>query len=125
MSNTEPNATTAPVSPRRPRLIIGTELAKMQSPPTPTRWGRWRLKKRYDTLELRGADGYLLYGVDLRDARKSSAACLDWVCQASKKAYLTNDDRADLLQAIRDTVDPQGTLCSGGVERASRKAEAK
>lgn len=84
-----------------------------------TRWGRWRLNIKHDSLEYWGERG-MLYWIDLKDASASSAACLDWIFQLNKKSWMSDQDRADLLHAIEDTISPQSSLCSWRIEQKAR-----
>jgi hypothetical protein len=82
---------TAKGSTSEPTTICGTELLKLR--PRPTRWGRWRLNRRYDTLEFHGDDGYMT-----STWPTSSAACLGRIFQVSRKTWMTNEDRGRLCR---------------------------
>lgn len=73
-----------------------------------TRWGNWRLSKR--TL----MHVPTRYWVDL-DSMITSAACLDWIMQLTAKTWMSPQDKVDLIEAIRATVNPQAHLCSWGI----------
>ena len=47
----------------------------------------------------------------------SSAKILDWIFQLRQKTWVTDQDAADLLQAIQDIFSPQANYCSFGVDR--------
>ena len=92
-------------------------------PPPKKRWGRWVWVKSNNTLEMRrslrglgSGRGHTLYYIDL-DQMNTSAQCLDWIFQAGFKAWMTPQDRSDLLEAIRERVNPQANLCSGGISK--------
>ena len=79
------------------------------------RWGNWMLKGNR-TLEHRiKGSTFVRYYIDL-DRMQTSAECLDWIFQIHRKSWITDQDRADLLHAIQDIINPQAALCSGGVE---------
>ena len=84
-----------------------------------TSWGRWRLKARTNELALT-IGGIPRYWIDL-DSMQTSAQCLDWIFQASQKAWMTNEDRGNLLLAISELIRPQSTLCSWGIERGEKR----
>jgi hypothetical protein len=83
-----------------------------------TRWGRWRWNKRKDTLDFwYDGENEPRYWIELDSARYSSAECLDWIFQVSRKGWMTNEDRGNMLQAIQNVINPQVNLCSWGIER--------
>lgn len=72
------------------------------------RWGDWKLTADRGALEYE-PNGYYIEFYRMR----TSAAVLDWIFQIEGKSWATPQVMADLLCAIRETVDPQATLCSG------------
>lgn len=78
-------------------------------------------KKNYGPWELIRKDLLLThkkakYNVHLDDC-KTSAAVLDWIFQIHMKEWADSDTIVGLLDALRDTIDPQATLCSSGIEK--------
>lgn len=89
--------------------------------PRPRRqWGKWFFVKKTNILEYRERtkDGshYARYYIDL-DRMRTSAECLDWIFQVHGKTWMSDRDRTDLLNAIRERIHPQANLCSFGIER--------
>jgi hypothetical protein len=68
-------------------------------------WGRWRFNPSTNQLEFHELPGRVIYEIDLGKIR-SRARCLDVIYQAAFKAWMTAQDRSDLLEAIRDLVRP-------------------
>lgn len=77
------------------------------------RWGAWTYRVNR-TLECRNERGGYIYDVDL-DRCRTSAEVLDWIFQITAKTWASPEIVKDLLQAIRDLLGPQATLCSYGV----------
>ena len=86
---------------------------------------RWYFEPVNLTLALspsgrRLMDGDLLgpgeYEVDLERCT-TSAQVLDWIVQVSKKTWATDAIVADLVRALDDVLDMQGTLCPFGQAR--------
>jgi hypothetical protein len=100
------------------------DLRDVPEPKKRTRWGRWRFIERNNTLEYRREDGSCPYYIDL-DEMRTSAQCLDWIFQLHSKAWMSDRDRTDLLQAIKERIDPQANLCSFGVERGKADRPAR
>ncbi len=46
----------------------------------------------------------------------SSAEILDWIFQFAGKDWGSGEDMADLIRAIRDTLNPQRNFCSWGLD---------
>jgi hypothetical protein len=93
------------------------------SRPEKTQCGNWRFNRRTNTLDYHAHGRGVLYEIDL-DKMGTSAACLDWIFQVAFKIWMSAQDRSDLLEAIRDRVRPQATLCSWGIERGKTAREA-
>jgi len=74
---------------------------------------------RCGELTLR-VDGKELYHIDLNDV-KTSASLLDWIFQVASKEWATKEILGDLIRVLVIVIDPQRTLCSGGVERGSTR----
>ena len=80
------------------------------------KFGRWVYSPEDKTLGHEASG----YEVDLRDAAISSAAMLDWIIQVASKPWCTAEDVGYLVAAFTVLIDPQATLCSGGVERKAK-----
>lgn len=80
-------------------------------------WGCWQLKLSNLTLEQTCRPWYY---IDLERCR-TSAAVLDWICQVAGKQWATNDVLADLVRALDDLLQPQATMCSGGMGMAPNR----
>ncbi len=78
----------------------------------PTRWGRWVRRGKHLLIYQ---DGRVFYSIPLRQLR-TSAAVLDWIYQVTAKRWSSPQDSMDLIEALRDVVDPQRNLCAFGVE---------
>ena len=78
-------------------------------------WGHWKYVKRGNVLVYR-RNGQELYWIDLSGIT-TSAKCLDVIFQITAKTWMSAADCDDLLEAIRVLIDPQGRLCSWGIER--------
>ena len=74
------------------------------------RWGRWEFDAKRLCLVFQGIGGY---EVDL-EKMSTSAQMLDWIFQVSNKTWAERKDVGDLIQALEDLLQPQGTLCGGG-----------
>lgn len=81
------------------------------------RWGNWTFDPELNTLDLT-MNGQHYYQLDL-DKFTTSAALLDMIFQVSGKTWANADCVRDMLSALQDTIDPQRTLCSWGIERGS------
>jgi hypothetical protein len=83
-------------------------------------WGCWRLKPQTYELEARVSlfvdRPDCRYEVDLEDCR-TSAEVLDWVMQVAHKAWASSEVIAGLVHALDDLLQPQGTLCSSGIDK--------
>lgn len=85
-------------------------------------WGNWHLNSR--TLELIYRAGYnQLYEIDL-ETITSSSQMLDWLLQIKGKAWASNQDITDLLQAFKELFDPQCYLCSFGEDKRIKDVRA-
>jgi hypothetical protein len=100
---------------------------------------RWYLDRVNLTLALspsgRRLSGLLCpgeYEVDLEGCT-TPAQVLDWIVQVSKKTWATDLVIADLVRALDDLLDMQGTMCPFGQARhvnvkralAGRRARAR
>jgi len=83
-------------------------------------WGRWRFNPSTNELEFHERRARIIYEIHL-DKMRSSAKCLDAICQVAFKPWMTAQDRSDLLQAIRDLVRPQATLVAKRARKACRE----
>lgn len=73
------------------------------------KWGRWTLDRDELVLRFEGCSWYFpLVSCD------TSAKLLDYVCQASGKAWTTSEDIGDLVAAVVAIIGPQRHLCSHG-----------
>jgi hypothetical protein len=81
--------------------------------PNGHRWGCWQYDKPENVLAYI-RDGSSLYEVDIADMT-NARACLDWIFQVTAKTWCTALDCRDLIEAIRDLVNPQARLCSCGI----------
>jgi hypothetical protein len=79
---------------------------------TRTEWGCWKYHPENLTLECGDERGFI-YEVDLERC-STSAGGLDWVFQVHRKRWATAEIVKDLLTALDDLLNPQGTLCSFG-----------
>jgi hypothetical protein len=48
---------------------------------------------------------------------------LDWIFQASEKAWATREDVGDLIEALNTIFHPQQNLCSGGGSKTINASE--
>jgi hypothetical protein len=62
----------------------------------------------------------VIYEIDLGKIR-SGGRCLDVIYQAAFKPWMTAQDRSDLLEAVRDLVQPQEMLAAKRARRACRE----
>lgn len=76
-------------------------------------YGLWRYEASSDTLVHQKTDYY----IPVPELEKSSASCLDWIFQIYDKSWADAPTMLSLLRAIRFIVQPQATLCWGGIER--------
>jgi hypothetical protein len=86
-------------------------------------WGYWRLE--LDTLELAfNKPGRMggFYIVDL-DRITNPAQALDWIAQLAGKGWLDATDIGNLVFALNDIFDLQGTLCGSGRARTILPAD--
>lgn len=82
---------------------------------TPThgpRYGPWTYHPK--TEELVHDNGY---PVDLEASSATCAALLDGICQVASKTWADGPTLRGLMDAVEALIHPQGSLCSGGVER--------
>lgn len=101
-----------------PEFVSAEELGNLKVP-YPTngdRWGNWQFDSEGLTLDYQ--DGYEShwYEVSLRRIT-SSSEMLDWIFQASGKAWISRKDMGDLVAALEDLFNPQATLCSCGRDK--------
>ncbi len=80
------------------------------------RWGKWEFDPSIKVLRH---DDAKYYEVDLEDM-ETSAAMLDWIFQLHGKTWCARHDIGDLVEALRDLLHPQGTLCSFGTEHGPK-----
>ncbi len=81
-------------------------------------WGRWRLNERNVSLEYWDDERGNIYYIDFETCR-TSAGILDWVFQVHKKTFIDDRDRADLIHALDDILDPQANYCSWGESKSA------
>lgn len=74
-------------------------------------------------LDLFDDEGRWIYEVDLERCR-TSAQVADWIFQVSKKQWASAAVLADLVWKLNDILDPQGSMCSFGIERGPINVEA-
>ena len=104
-----------------PRAFTAAELfGWLRNRASRTEWGCWRYCLNR-TLECRDGHGYL-YEIDL-DRCRTSAEVLDWIMQVNAKTWATAGIMKDLLDALHDLLDPQGTMCSFGASRTINPRE--
>ncbi len=84
-----------------------------------TTWGPWRLRCNALVCRPRGMGRYE-YAVRLDDLT-SSARVLDSVCQVARKTWATDKVLAGLVRALDQILEPQATLCGGGIERGDAR----
>lgn len=80
------------------------------------RWHGWRLNPKYLTLDYYDPHGRWRYQIDLERCT-TCAEILDWILQLSKKRWLPAEGLQGFINAINDLLNPQGTLCSFGVDK--------
>lgn len=91
------------------RFLKASELPEPEEVYYGRTWGKWTLNKNLTlTHQDRGS-----YELDL-EKMATSAEVLDTIFQVSNKLWCSPKDAGDLLDALRDTINPQGTLCSCG-----------
>jgi hypothetical protein len=76
------------------------------------RWGDWEYDAKSLTLTYLRED----YEVDVERCT-SSAPTLDVIFQVAEKGWSTSKMLGDLVQAVRDLIDPQSNLCSFGKDK--------
>lgn len=95
---------------------------KAQTCATPqvTRWGPWIYDPELNVIFHDSK--WRSYHIDL-DRMPDSAAVLDWIFQVTNKRWVSISDAGHLIEALRDTINPQATLCPFGmnVPRKVRK----
>lgn len=74
-------------------------------------WGPWEYNEELQILVHKDRQWY---EVDL-ERMHDSAAVLDWIFQIHGKMWASHEDMGYLLDALRDTINPQGTICSFGM----------
>jgi hypothetical protein len=80
-------------------------------PEIPGRWGGWVVD--WETLTLTHREGYCLHLEEFRTA----AAMLNMIVQVRGKVYMTPTDVGDLVVALDDLFEIQGSLTPSGVPR--------
>ncbi len=83
---------------------------KCQRPPCPRKWGEWEFSERERTLKL----AKFGYYIDLMRCT-NGAEMLDWIMQVNGKRWASARIIKDMLNALRDILQPQATFC--GLER--------
>ncbi len=78
-------------------------------------WAGWQYESQTLVLAFY-EEGRWTYEVDLERCT-TSAEVLDWIMQVASKTWATDAVIAGLVRALRDLLEPQGTLCSFGQER--------
>jgi hypothetical protein len=78
-------------------------------------WGPWVYDPSDHTLN-HGPVTDWVYFIDLREIT-TSAQMLDWIFQIAGKTWGTPAVVGGLVQAFEDLLNPQGALCSFGMER--------
>lgn len=81
----------------------------MAEPVHGDRWGNWEYNAETFVLWNEKTS----YEVDLERC-STSAEMLDWIFQVAGKAWATADELGHLVEALDDTLHPQGTLCGFG-----------
>ena len=79
--------------------------------------GNWRFDSRRFVINHRTDPGG---DIDVEEMT-TSAQTLDWIFHLAGKVWVSREDVGDLVELLRQTVDPQATLCSWGRERGPRK----
>jgi len=88
-------------------------LRQMEASRDRTVWVNWIYHPSNLTLECRDECGFFIYEIDLERCR-TSAEVLDWIFQVQGKTWATAEIVNNLLEALDDLLNPQGTLCSFG-----------
>jgi hypothetical protein len=83
------------------------------------RWGDWKYRRSNYTLTYEPWN----YEIDLEGIKRSSQI-LDWVFQIQTKTWATPQVLADLLEALRELLDPQANYCPSGMDRQTSAKEA-
>ena len=83
--------------------------------PEPTAWGPWVLAR--ESLELYAGQSPFGYGVDLERCL-TSGEMLDWIMQVARKSWASHEMIGQLVEALNDLLNPQGTLCSFASQKA-------
>ena len=87
-------------------------------------WGGWLLDSNYYTLELWEEQRWQIYEVDLERCL-SSGQVLDWIIQISNKNWAGPYVVSGLIHAIDILINPQGTLCSFGLQKELTSTKSK
>jgi hypothetical protein len=88
------------------------------------RWGGWRLSGTCLDYPMDRKYGSGSYGWDVRRLT-SSSQMLDFIMQVDSKNWATDECLAGLVRALHDILNPQATLCSGGVDKRVTEAEIR
>jgi hypothetical protein len=99
------------------------ERSKMKTAIDGQTWGNWTYDKERLVLAYNLSRIGWWYEIDLERCC-TSAQVLDWIFQVSIKGPISVQDVHDMIEALRFIVNPQATLCSGGVERRNFKVSA-
>lgn len=102
------------LEPDIPDVCTVLEIAEilLRQPPR-KRWGPWRIDKKNQCIYHYALE----YWISLSHLR-TSAQVLDFIMQVSHKRWMSSSDTGWFIEAIRDLVNPQATMCSFGVERS-------
>ncbi len=83
----------------------------------------WIFDRDRLVLNFFNDEGRWVYDIDLERCR-TSAQVLDWIMQVSKKSWATDLVIASLVRMLDEILDPQGSMCSFGIERGPINVEA-
>ena len=81
-----------------------------------TQWGRWKFERTMGTLVLHDGNDWYEVDVDAIDKAGAGAAAeaLDWIVQVAHKTWMTSADVANLVYALDDVLDLQGSVIHRG-----------
>jgi hypothetical protein len=86
----------------------------------PTAWGPWRLAPEWLTLE----HAEEVYEINLMEAR-TSAECLDWICQVAGKTWTDPAAVAGLVVALADVLQLQARVHRNGRGRSLTRDQVR
>lgn len=84
--------------------------------PVKSQWGEWSFDAECFTLRFRAEEDREWYYIPLNSI-DSSAGVLDWIYQIQAKTWADGKIIADLVDAIKDVLDPQSNYCSYGSDK--------